>query len=85
MIREIVERKGVLQANPDFLDDKVVLFNFDRQTNMKDMKEGDEWDLKITSPLIPTNKTDKAKKLMFYQYVLPIRRIEKWIFHFFHS
>ncbi len=79
MIKKVILRKGVLQVEPDFEEDKVVFLNFDRKTNMESLKKGDEWEFKITSELRKIGKKDRSGKEMFHKYVLPIRRIEKWM------
>ena len=79
MIRKIVRIKGILQADPELLEKKIVFFNFDRDTNMDKIKEGDEWIFKTTSNEISINKTDKKGRKLVYMYVLPVRRSEKWV------
>ena len=82
MIRKLVERNGILQAEPDFKygveKDEVLFYNFGRTTRMNYLKAGEEWDMKTISPVIEIGKKDRNGKDMFFQYVLPIRRIEYW-------
>lgn len=85
MIRKLIERRGILQAEPDFrygIDKNDVLFyNFDRNTRLENLRAGEEWDVKLASTVIDINKRDTTGKNMFYRYVIPIRRIEHWKYY----